>query len=185
VRVVETILEKAATMKIFNHSQSTEAGNVAPLRGWLILFFLVVLVFGLANLNVSAKPPAASGHSPAGYWLTDDGDAAVAFAPCRGDTATVCGVIRALPGIRKDPTLANFASELCGLPIIWDLTFNPRRNRWVGGSIVDPETEEAFSVTVWVEGSILKVHAYEGVEAFGETLNWTPTTASDFGCEAK
>jgi len=131
----------------------------------------------------AANNYVADEYWPKGYWLTDDRAAAVEFVTCGENGINLCGIIRALPGIKTDPRLAAHASELCGLPLLWDFSFDKKRMRWTGGSILDPETEEVFPAIIWMDGPTLKVHAYEGVEAFGVTFDWTPTPVSNLGCE--
>jgi uncharacterized protein (DUF2147 family) len=96
---------------------------------------------------LAAAHPAAAGPDPAvGEWLTEDGMARVAIAPCAGDPAKACGAITWL----KDPVghpsrdVKNPDRSLRGRPLVGVLVIRDMKpegpGRWSGGKVYDPET---------------------------------------------
>ncbi|MCG8442176.1 MAG: DUF2147 domain-containing protein [Caulobacterales bacterium] len=152
-----------------------------------------ILPATLAAFALTAAPHGASAadpgpstrpDAPLGYWLTDDGSLIVEMRHCHRDDATLCGFIRALPTAADDAEIAAFAAELCGQPLLGAFSYDRRRKRWTDGRIYDFETEESYAATVWTDGGVLKVRAFEGVELNGLTMEWTAVEASSTGCEA-
>jgi len=140
-----------------------------------ILVVAVVLPFLSAASAVTARDVQ-------GYWMTDDGMMLVEIAPCTKGHETLCGFIRALPGAAKDVELRQYANALCGLPMLSNLSRDEHKNRWDGGQIFDPESERFYDAYIKIKKNTLAVRAYISAEAFGETMFWTPSTASNVGC---
>jgi uncharacterized protein (DUF2147 family) len=118
-----------------------------------------------------------------GHWLTDDGALIIEVTACEEGTDYLCGFIRALPGAGRDPELAKYASELCGLPLLSNLGYNENKKRWDGGEIFDPESEQLYDVHIQAKKKNLIVRAYDGRERMGETYKWPTVPASTLGCD--
>jgi|AntAceMinimDraft_5_1070358.scaffolds.fasta_scaffold03410_3 uncharacterized protein (DUF2147 family) len=118
-----------------------------------------------------------------GYWLTEDGALIIEIIACEDGTTVLCGFIRALPGAAADPELAQYASELCNIPLLSNLTYEMKKDRWSGGDIFDPETEQMYAVYIQRKSDYLKVRAFEGSEWMGETLKWTVAESPFEGCQ--
>lgn len=97
----------------------------------------------LSFLMVFAPLPAASGTPPEELWRDAEGSILVVSGPCEQGSAKLCGVIVGIRG----PKLLRHAKQLCGLPIFWDLR-SKGQGRWVGGSLLDPESEEIYKATL-------------------------------------
>lgn len=134
--------------------------------------------------QVEAQPeaPGEPPSDPAGHWLTQDGSILVEITPCAPHPSARCGFIRALPG--DDPALVAHAGDLCGLPVLTNLTFNATKRRWDAGELFDPESEQIHDAIVRVDGERLVVRAYEGWEWMGTDLHWQPAAPTQVGCEA-
>ena len=79
--------------------------------------------------------------------------------------------MRALPGAENDSALRKYAREICGLPLLSEMEYKNDQKGY-HGQIIDPETEQFYSVIVRADADVLTVHAYEGAVAFGETYKW-------------
>lgn len=101
---------------------------------------------------VLAAAPAAAAPDPAtGQWLTEDGMAHVAIAPCAGDPGKACGAVTWL----KDPVghpsrdVNNPDRSLRGRPLIGMLVIRDMRpegpGRWTGGKVYDPESGKTYN----------------------------------------
>lgn len=119
---------------------------------------------------------------PEGLWLTEDGSATVATGPCDENAPTLCGVIVDLPGAKKDPALARYKQELCGLPIFWDLTWSEQNKRWQKGKILDPETGKVHNLFLRAKANKLLLRVYSRVEALGTALTWLRTDVVEGLC---
>jgi uncharacterized protein (DUF2147 family) len=149
----------------------------------IIIAFTTVILAGLLSAADAKQSSIIADNKLFGYWLSEDQAIVVEITVCSPETDILCGFIRAVPGMNTDPELAQHAAELCHIPILSNLEFNKKKQRWDGGQIFDPETEQLYDVFVSVKGADLKVRAFEGVEALGETLTWTSVPASNYGCE--
>lgn len=81
----------------------------------------------------------------------------------------------------RSPYLVGDA-PFCGLDVIWDLEWNARKNKWLGGSIMDPGDEEKepkiYNSELWREGNDLIVR---GKIAFiGRNQTWKQFNRSEF-----
>ena len=120
-----------------------------------------------------AAAPAFAAPPIAGRWLTADGSAVVAIAPCG---AALCGRIVKLnkapangPAVdanNPDPRLKT--RSLLGVPVLTGLT--PDGDGWKG-SIYDPKKGKTYKATVTRDGAKLKVQAC--VAVFCQTISWT------------
>jgi uncharacterized protein (DUF2147 family) len=117
--------------------------------------------------------PAFAASPITGRWLTTDGSAVVAIAPCG---AALCGRIAKLnkapangPAVdanNPDPKLKT--RPLVGMPILTGLM--PSGDGWKG-KIYDPKKGKTYSATVTRDGAKLKIQAC--VAVFCQTIAWT------------
>jgi len=152
----------------------------------LITILIVVAMTASLSLSVfadSGRNELFSEPRVEGFWLVDDESLVIEITGCEAGSTSLCGFVRALPGITKTPELADYADELCGLPLLYELDYNADKDRWDGGEIFDPETEQVYDLYIKVENQSLKVRAYEGREWAGETFVWTRAARSDLGCK--
>jgi uncharacterized protein (DUF2147 family) len=98
-------------------------------------------------LALLAAGPALANPDPAvGQWLTEDGFAHVAIAPCAGDAALICGAVTWLKDPVGHPTrdIHNPDRSLRARPLIGVLVVRDMKNqgpgRWAGGQVYDPES---------------------------------------------
>ena len=109
-------------------------------------------LIGLAAL-AAAGPAAATAEPPDaafGQWLTADGMAHVAIAPCSDNPAHACGAVTWLKDPVGHPTrdinnpdAALRQRPLVGVLVIREMT-NQGPGRWVGGKIYDAETGKTY-----------------------------------------
>lgn len=97
-------------------------------------------------------------------YITDEGklEAKVhhLFNPDAAETCPKC------PGTKKD-------QPLIGLVFMWDLEFFGRKNKWMNGRILEPESGRDFKCYVeMIDENHIKVRGYIGVPALGRTQHW-------------
>lgn len=79
---------------------------------------------------------------------------------------------------RENPDPDLRARSIIGLRIMEGFRY-AGRDRWVDGSIYDPENGKTYKCRLQLtERGILKVRGYIGVSLFGRTTEWTPVFAS-------
>lgn len=148
--------------------------------------FKLVSVLVLSGLVLAVWVTALlADEPPEGLWLTEDGQATIATGPCDKNSPTLCGVIVGLPGARKNPALARYRKELCGLPVIWDLKWLEQKKRWQEGKILDPETGKVHNLFLRAKTGKLLLRAYERVETLGAALTWIRTDVVDGICSER
>lgn len=78
---------------------------------------------------------------------------------------------------RENPDPALHDRAIIGLPIMNEFRYSGK-NRWVDGTIYDPENGKTYECYMWLtkDGS-LKVRGYVGISLFGRTSEWTPVLA--------
>lgn len=64
-----------------------------------------------------------------------------------------------------------------GLDIIWDLTWDTKKNKYINGYILDPRKRKPYRVDIWREGDILKVFGNIGA-GIGATVEWKRADSS-------
>ena len=114
-----------------------------------------------------------AGTPPEGHWLTGDGKIAVAIGACEAGSRNLCGIVAGLPGAASDAALARYRSELCGLPVIWDLKAGADEWHWKNGKLLDPETERAHDLEAIFIGRNLELRVFEKGRQTFHRLNWT------------
>lgn len=142
----------------------------------------------IAVLSVIAVSLSLTGKSiaeaiPDSFWLTEDGSLALAVGACEAGSAVSCGIIAGVPGAARDADLARHRSDLCQLPVIWDLKWNAAEKRWTGGQILDPETGKTHKLHVVAKGSDLELHVFEDGNKGRYTLILKPVEAFEDPCE--
>ena len=97
-------------------------------------------------------PAMMAGPDPvSGEWLTEDGAAKVAVAPCSYDPAKYCGAVTWLRDTVHKPThdVKNPDKALRGRPLVGLLVIRDMRNegpgRWAGGKIYDAESGKTYA----------------------------------------
>ena len=105
----------------------------------------------LAALMTSLAAPALAEPDPAfGEWLTEDGFAKVAVAPCPQDPSLGCGAVTWLKDPVGHPTrdVNNPDRALRGRPLVGVQVVREMKlqapGRWVGGKVYDPETGKTY-----------------------------------------
>lgn len=100
-----------------------------------------------ALLAAAIATPALAAPDPAfGEWLTQDGVARVAVAPCSGDPALACGAVTWLKDPVDHPTrdVRNPDAAQRGRPLVGLLVVRNMKNqgpgRWIGGKLYQPQT---------------------------------------------
>ena len=135
---------------------------------------VVVAAVTGATFNLANAEPSTNVQ---GYWETGDGAFIVEVTECETGSPHLCAFIRAIPGAETDRSLALHVGELCDLPILFNLIFEEDKQRWSGGEIFDPETEQLFDAYIQRQPNFLKVRAFDGSEWLGETFKWISVPA--------
>jgi uncharacterized protein (DUF2147 family) len=126
----------------------------------------------------------AHARDPAGVWLTEGRDAAVAIGPCGGEVALMlCGRIVWLQNATdesgrprldsRNPDSVGRSRPICGLVVMGGL-IPSGPNSWDGGTVYNPRDGRIYSGDMtMLSSTTLRVRAYLGVSFFGESQVWT------------
>jgi len=114
------------------------------------------------------KPPEA-------LWLTQDQSLTVASGACAVGSISLCAVIIGI----NDPKIRVWATEICGLPIFWDLKPNAKTSDWSNGRILDLETLQDHPLNVTVTSGWLVLNISDQAP-----IHWQETTVSPVGCDS-
>ena len=75
----------------------------------------------------------------------------------------------------EDPTLAK--RPLLGLTIVHNFTYDAKKERWIEGSIYDPDNGKTYDCFAWFEdGNFDKLYLkgyVAGIKALGRKTTWT------------
>ncbi|GGH19075.1 hypothetical protein GCM10007036_21710 [Alsobacter metallidurans] len=137
---------------------------------------------GLLAATLSAGPTRAAPPDPiVGVWeqVDEDGDVGALIA-LKERGGTIEGVIVKLfpaPGEPPNPVCSACLGALHNAPLLGLTVVDGLRRtkeRYEGGSILDPDTGETYQLTaVLAAGNrSLQVHAYRGVSLLGRTQQW-------------
>lgn len=146
--------------------------------------------------TAAASWPAKAAKSPAtpaqliGNWRAIDAESETAYAIVEfvhTPTGTLSGFVRTLLQGAEQPapaqtcdkcTGARKGSPIVGMEVIWNL--RPDGERFVDGSVVDPDSGRIFRCRVHVidRGERLDLTIYERFALFGLTERWVRTNAT-------
>jgi uncharacterized protein (DUF2147 family) len=145
-----------------------------------------VVALGVLALAAAVEVSASAG--PEGRWQTVDDrtGAPRAVIRVRVEDARLTGAIErifARPGEDPDPICTRCEGELRGRPVLGMEILRGLRqdgDRWVGGSILDPDNRKTYKATVWLDGhDRLRVRGYWG--PFYRTQIWHRSGDDDPG----
>ncbi len=148
----------------------------------MIKRFVLSFAFCVALLLTSAPAVMADNHSPAGYWLTENGRSVIAIKPC---PEGYCGFIHWIieGGMQfdeknEDPALRH--RSLCGMRIMWGFK-QQNANNWIDGHIYKADDGDLYNATLQTlpKGTLL-VRGYVGMPLFGKSQVWQPVSAADY-----
>jgi uncharacterized protein (DUF2147 family) len=137
------------------------------------LFFVIVVSCMLSS------GIALSADSPVGMWKTVDDKSGKVMSEVQvyEQGGKLFGKITALtdpndkqgkPRICKDCKGADKDKPIVGLVILKDLS--PSKDRYKGGTILDPEDGKVYKAELWMEDGKLKVRGY--LSLFYKTQTW-------------
>ncbi len=116
----------------------------------------------LALVGCVMAVPARAG-SPAdaqGNWITAERDAVIRFAPCTDQPGALCGTIV----WDKD---AGTPASTCNVRVAQLSRYAD--DAWRDGWVFDPRENKKYRGAVRAEGDALRIRAFVGVEALGQT----------------
>jgi hypothetical protein len=156
----------------------------------LALAALTALPLAAASPSIGAATASAAPSRLIGHWRAIDGESDTPYAIVeflRTPTGTLSGFLRSvLPGADQPAaagtcdkcTGARKGAPIVGMEIIWNL--RPDGDRFVDGSIVDPESGRIFRclVRVFDRGGRLDLTIYERFAIFGVTEHWERSDAA-------
>lgn len=84
-----------------------------------------------------------------------------------------------------DPELRNRPVE--GITFLSGFDYNAKKNRWVDGSVYDPESGKTYSAKLELieGGKRLKMRGYIGVSLFGRTAKFDPVLPDEIPADLK
>lgn len=139
-------------------------------------------VFTFTAISVLSSLPANAKSPPEGFWLTSDKTIVVALGACEKGSSKLCGIIAGLPGAASDEELARYKSQLCGLPVLWNLEWEREDKSWERGKILDPETEKVYDLRASIRGSQLSLQTIGENGKPGESMTWQKITTFKEAC---
>lgn len=169
--------------------QPASPNEPASLRR-LALAALTALPLAPALPSTEAATAGAAPSPLIGHWRAVDGESDTPYAIVeflRTPTGTLSGFLRSvLPGADQPATAATCdkctgarkGAPIVGMEIIWNL--RPDGDRFIDGSILDPESGRTFRCLVRVidRGGRLDLTIYERFATFGVTERWERTDAA-------
>ncbi|WP_281929705.1 DUF2147 domain-containing protein [Roseibium album] len=132
----------------------------------------LLAVLSLASFISLLPGLVEAGTPPEGYWLNGDKSVVVAIGTCEAGSAKLCGIIVGLPGATSNTDLERYRSELCGLPLIWDLQSGDGNQFWQDGKILDPETGQVHDLQANFVGHALELRVFEAQRTKTHKLTW-------------
>jgi uncharacterized protein (DUF2147 family) len=156
----------------------------------LALAALTALPLAAASPSIGAATASAGPSQLIGQWRAIDGESDAPYAIVeflRTPTGTVSGFLRSvMPGADQPGaaltcekcTGARKGAPILGMEIIWNL--RPEGDRFVDGSIVDPDSGRIYRCLVRVidKGGRLDLTIYERFAIFGVTEHWERSDAA-------
>lgn len=142
---------------------------------------IVVLLFTSWAAALLAKEPPlqniAFGSSmmpPEALWLTEDQSLIIASGACAEGSIDLCGMIVGI----NDPKLIIWATEICGLPMFWDLKPDAEQNDWRHGRILDLVTLKEHPLIANFSSGVLVLHVRGQAP-----IHWQETSLLPVGCD--
>lgn len=141
---------------------------------------------GLPDTDAESAAPSEPGDRIIGLWATDKAEAHVEiFATDSGyagrivwlkepfypDDDEMAGEAKV---DRENPDAAARSNPIIGLTIVSGFRY-AGKDKWVDGSIYDPENGKTYHCKMWLtDDGLLKLRGYVGISLFGRTTEWTP-----------
>lgn len=125
---------------------------------------------GLAPLAAHS----ASSTDAQGLWLSGDKAAVIRFAPCVDVSTALCGQIV----WDKD---AGTPADACGVTIARLGQYS--EDAWRKGWVLDPRTAKHYKGVLRVNGDVLALRGFVGVEILGETEQMARVQSVPPGCK--
>lgn len=129
-----------------------------------------LLLAGLAPLAAHS----ASSTDAHGLWLSGDKAAVIRFAPCVDVSTALCGQIV----WDKD---AGTPEDACGVTIARLSQYS--EDAWRKGWVLDPRTAKHYKGVLRVNGDVLALRGFVGVEILGETEQMARVQSVPLGCK--
>lgn len=130
----------------------------------------VLVLAGLAPLAAHSAA-ATDAH---GLWLSGDKAAVIRFAPCADVSTALCGQIV----WDKD---AGTPEDACGVTIARLGQYS--EDAWRKGWVLDPRTSKRYKGVLRVNGDVLALRGFVGVEILGETEQMARVQSVPPGCK--
>ena len=138
----------------------------------------------LAILPVSSALAQTPAPDPTGLWLTENKRAVVEIDHCG---TSICGNVHWIikDGMQtdsKNPDAAKRERPICGLPLLWGFTQNPKNPKvWESGNIYKADEGDTYHATVSVvDQNKLYLRGYVGIPLLGKTQYWTRVSNKDY-----
>ena len=120
-----------------------------------------------------------------GLWLTEDNETVIEISKCK---QSLCGQVAGFNSDQKsdaeitenEKQMIKDLQLICSTDILGGLLKQDKR--WSKGWIYDFETDKKYALNLQLIKGVLKVRAYEGSEAFGESFLWKKVGKVKFSC---
>ena len=131
----------------------------------------------------TARPAIAQDQSSYhGFWWNEDRSGIVELMPADDGIKGVTrwGKTPDTDRHNPDPNLRN--RNLKGITFLWGFTYEPKKNRWKGGKVYDPNNGKTYDAKMSLEddGNTLKMRGYVGISLLGRTAKFERVKATDF-----
>ncbi len=117
-----------------------------------------------------------------GLWWNEDRTGI--FELRRADQGGIEGITRwgAKPETdENNPDPALRGRDLKDIIFLWGFEYEPKKNRWKGGKVYDPNNGKTYSAKMQLEdgGAILKMRGYIGISLLGRTARFERVSEAD------
>lgn len=148
---------------------------------------LIILLSLSQNIQANTVIKESNGYT--GLWLTEDAETVIKISPCK---QSLCGRIAGFIETKQSDAKLSKTEEQKGIAALKKICskdilggFKKTKTGWKKGWIMDFEDNKQYSANLQlVNNRVIKLRAYKGIVAFGETLLWKRTDKINITCSS-
>jgi uncharacterized protein (DUF2147 family) len=159
-------------------SRSGEGGTFVNARR-IVLRTFVLAVFALACVGAQGQAqPSTALQAAVGQWqvIDDEGKPGGHVETYLVDGRLFGKVTESRPERPPDEACTKCQGELKDKPVLGMVVirdFRPDGNRWVGGTVLDPQNGKNYKGKIWAVGeNQLRLRGYVGLPLLGRSETW-------------
>jgi uncharacterized protein (DUF2147 family) len=152
--------------------------NIYPMR-YLSIFLLIVL----CSFKAVTTDDTPKANQICGKWMSAKKDIIVEVYPYKNTFKA--RIVWFNGGVTKEKPMESITDiknpdknlrnrKVLGLPVVENLTYDPKSNSWEGGKIYEVQSGKYWNAAATLENNnLLKVKGYWHVKMLGKTLTFT------------